>query len=71
MPAALAASAMISAVSGVDVAGFRTMLFPMMIARPIFQKAMLAGKFQGTMPTQTPMGSLRIHSLAGAKTLPE
>jgi hypothetical protein len=71
MPAAWAASAMMSAVSGVTDAGFKTIVFPMMMACAIFQDAMLIGKFQGMIPTQTPIGSRRMYSRAGAKTLPE
>jgi len=39
IPAALAASPRITAVSGVIVAGFTTMVFPMMSAGAIFQMA--------------------------------
>ena len=53
------------------IAGFKTIVFPMTMACAIFQEAMLIGKFQGMMPTQTPIGSRRMYSRAGAKTLPE
>ena len=68
--AALAASAMMSAVRGVADAGFSTTVLPMASAGPIFQKAIFMGKFQGTMPTHTPIGSLRIVSRPAPKTFP-
>jgi hypothetical protein len=71
MPAAVAASARITAVRGVLEAGFITIVFPMIRAGAIFHMARAVGKFQGTIPTHTPTGSLRTNSRPGAKALPE
>jgi hypothetical protein len=48
-----------SADSGVSLAGLRMTLLPMRAAIVTFQRAIVNGKFQGTMPTQTPIGSRR------------
>ena len=71
MPAAFAASASMRAVRGVFDAGLTTMVFPMMRAGAISHMASAVGKFQGTILTQTPTGSLRTNSRPGEKALPE
>ena len=57
-PARSASSASASAVSGVWLAGFTTMLQPAASAGPALRVIMAAGKFQGVMAAQTPIGSL-------------
>ena len=71
MPAAFAASAMMRALRGVYEAGFNTTVFPVISAGASFQKAIVMGKFQGMIPTHTPIGSLRMNSRPGEKTFPE
>jgi hypothetical protein len=48
-----------SADSGVSLAGLRITLLPINAAIVTFHIAMVKGKFQGTMPTHTPIGSRR------------
>jgi hypothetical protein len=48
-----------SADSGVSLAGFSTTVLPMSAAMVTFHMAIVNGKFQGTMPTHTPIGSRR------------
>ncbi len=50
-------SNMRSALSGVRLAGFSTMVFPAASAGAIFQTAIMNGKFQGMICPQTPIGS--------------
>jgi hypothetical protein len=59
-----------SAVSGVYAEGLSTMLLPMASAGAIFQTAIISGKFQGTMPAQTPIGSrcTKFHDTKGVST---
>ena len=71
MPAAFAASARMSAVIGVFEAGLTTMVLPMISAGAIFHIASAVGKFHGTIPTHTPMGSRTTNSRPGEKALPE
>jgi len=52
-------SASASADSGVSLAGFRITLLPISAAIEIFHIPIVNGKFQGTMPTHTPIGSRR------------
>ena len=47
-----------SAVSGVCSAGFSTIVHPAPRAGAALRVGMAAGKFQGVMPTVTPIGSL-------------
>ncbi len=47
---------MASAVSGVSLAGLRTIVQPAASAGPIFRVAMAAGKFHGVTRTQMPTG---------------
>ena len=49
-----------SAVSGVCSAGLRTTVLPAVIAGTILKQAIVSGKFQGTMPATTPIGSRRV-----------
>ena len=56
-PASSASSAKRSAVSGVSSAGLRTTVLPAASAGPIFQEAIVSGKFQGVMSPTTPSGS--------------
>ncbi len=52
-------SARRSADSGVSGDGLRTIVLPVAVAIVIFHTAMSSGKFQGMIPTHTPMGSRR------------
>ena len=52
-------SAKRSAVSGVELAGFRTTVLPAARAGAIFQASMRSGKFQGMIWAATPSGSAR------------
>ena len=67
MPASAAAFASSSAVSGVSLAGLRTMELPMMRAGATFQTAIMKGRFHGMIPAHTPMGSrlTKFHDIAG------
>ena len=60
MPASSASSASRSAESGVSSAGLMTTVLPHASAGPIFQLAMLSGKFQGVMRPTTPSGSRNV-----------
>ena len=55
-PASLSSAQTLSAVRGVLLAGFTTMLLPAAMAGPIFVPIRVIGKFHGTMPAHTPMG---------------
>jgi len=56
-PARRASSAKARAVSGVWLAGLTTMLQPAASAGPALRVIIAAGKFQGVMAAQTPIGS--------------
>jgi hypothetical protein len=45
-------------VSGVELAGFTTTVFPAASAGPIFVPMRVMGKFQGTIAPHTPTGRL-------------
>ncbi|CAB4878739.1 unannotated protein [freshwater metagenome] len=47
---------MYNAVSGVSDAGFKIIVQPAAIAGPILRVAIAAGKFQGVMSSETPIG---------------
>ncbi len=64
MPASDASAAMRMAVSGDFSDGFRMNELPAASAGPIFQAAMINGKFQGTMAATTPIGSRVINASA-------
>jgi hypothetical protein len=64
MPASDASSASRSAVSGDCSAGLSTTLFPVASAGPIFQDAIISGKFQGTTAPTPPSGSRTIETCA-------
>src|SRR5208283_4574773 len=49
-----------SAVSGVSSAGLSTTVQPVASAGPIFQAAIIHGKFHGIIAPTTPTGSLRV-----------
>ena len=49
------------AVSGVSSAGLSTTVLPAASAGPIFQEAMVSGKFHGTMSPTTPSGSRTVN----------
>jgi hypothetical protein len=51
-----------SAVSGVSLAGFSTIVFPAASAGPTFHTAIARGKFHGTMSPHTPSGSRRVYT---------
>ena len=55
-PARSKISAIASAVSGVSPAGFKIMVQPAAIAGPILRVAIPAGKFQGVIRSDTPIG---------------
>ena len=55
-PARSKISTMCIAVSGVSVAGFRIMVQPAAIAGPILRVAIPAGKFQGVIKIDKPIG---------------
>ena len=57
MPASDASAAMRIAVSGDFSEGLRTSELPAASAGPIFQAAMISGKFHGTIAPTTPIGS--------------
>ena len=69
-PHSAATAAISSAVSGVSEAGFSTRQLPMIRAGAIFHIAIMNGRFQGTMPAQTPMGSrlTKFQETAGMST---
>jgi hypothetical protein len=56
MPAWSISSAMRRLESGVNAAGFSTIVFPAASAGPIFQLVNMRGKFHGTMQPTTPTG---------------
>ena len=58
MPARSPSSARARAEKGVAVAGLTTMVQPAARAGPALRVIMAAGKFQGVMAAQTPIGSL-------------
>ena len=64
MPGLGASSAMRIAVSGDFSEGFSTSELPAASAGPIFQAAMISGKFQGTIAPTTPIGSRVISASA-------
>ena len=66
MPASSASSPSRSVVSGVSSAGLITIVFPVASAGPIFQLAMLSGKFQGVIRPTTPSGSRKVTSMPPA-----
>jgi hypothetical protein len=55
-PASSRIWAIANAVSGVSEAGLRIMVHPAAMAGPILRVAMAAGKFQGVISTDTPIG---------------
>ena len=57
MPASCASAATRIAVSGDFSDGFSTSELPAASTGPIFQAAMISGKFHGTIAPTTPMGS--------------
>ena len=57
-PAWFSSSMMRMAVRGVVEAGLTIMVFPAASAGPTLVPIRVMGKFQGTMPAQTPMGCL-------------
>ena len=57
-PAWFSSSMMRRAVSGVVLAGLTIITLPAASAGPTFVPIRVMGKFQGTMPAQTPMGCL-------------
>ncbi len=59
-PASSSSSPRRSAVSGVCSAGLRMTVLPAVIAGTILKQAMSSGKFHGTMPATTPIGSRRV-----------
>ena len=56
MPASFIRPMIFSVVSGVELAGFTTMVFPAMSAGPSLVPISVMGKFQGTMAPHTPTG---------------
>ena len=58
IPARSPSSASAKAEKGVAVAGFTTMVQPAASAGPALRVIMAAGKFQGVIAAQTPIGSL-------------
>ena len=62
MPASLASSATRSRVSGVVSDGLMTIEQPAASAGITFHIPIISGKFQGTIPATTPIGSLRVHA---------
>ncbi|MNV90397.1 hypothetical protein D3C71_1847810 [compost metagenome] len=62
MPASVANSAMRSRVSGVVSEGLITMEQPAASAGITFHIPIISGKFHGTMPATTPIGSLRVYT---------
>src|SRR2546430_5357401 len=58
IPARSAKTASAKAENGVALAGFATMVQPEANAGPAFRAIMAAGKFQGVIAAQTPMGCL-------------
>ena len=58
IPARSAKAANAKAENGVALAGFATMVQPEANAGPAFRVIMAAGKFQGVMAAQTPIGCL-------------
>jgi hypothetical protein len=60
MPAWIASSARRSTVSGVSSAGLMMMVQPQARAGMTFHRAIIIGKFHGTMPATTPAGSRRV-----------
>ena len=61
-PASSARAARASAEKGVPSAGLSTMVHPAARAGPALRVIIAAGKFQGVMAAQTPMGSLTTSS---------
>lgn len=59
-PASIASSARRRAVSGVSSAGLMTMVLPHASAGMIFHRAIISGKFHGTIPAITPTASRRV-----------
>ena len=55
-PARSKISTIASAVKGVSVAGFKITVHPAASAGPIFLVAIPAGKFQGVIKSETPIG---------------
>ncbi|CAB4761147.1 unannotated protein [freshwater metagenome] len=55
-PARSMMSTIASAVSGVSDAGFKIIVQPAAIAGPILRVAIAAGKFQGVIRSETPIG---------------
>ena len=55
-PARSRISTIASAVSGVSLAGFKITVQPAARAGPIFRVAIAAGKFQGVIKSETPIG---------------
>ena len=64
MPASAASAAMRIAVSGDFSEGLRMSELPAASAGPIFQAAMISGKFHGTIAPTTPIGSRVISASA-------
>ena len=60
MPASMVSSARRRVVSGVSSAGLMTMVQPQARAGMTFHRAIIIGKFHGTMPATTPTGSRRV-----------
>src|SRR6201995_4474227 len=58
IPARSANAARAKAENGVELAGFATMVQPAAKAGPALRVIMAAGKFQGVIAAQTPIGSL-------------
>ena len=66
MPASSASSPSLIVVSGVSSAGLITIVLPVASAGPIFQLAMLSGKFHGVIRPTTPSGSRNVMSMPPA-----
>ena len=66
IPASSASSPSRSVVSGVSSAGLITIVLPVASAGPIFQLAMLSGKFHGVIRPTTPSGSRKVTSIPPA-----
>jgi len=73
-PACSSRSATASADSGVSEAGFNTTVQPAASAGPILRVAIAAGKFQGVISTETPIGwcstRIRLAPLGAIETEP-
>ena len=61
-PASSSSSPSRSAVSGVCSAGLRTTVLPAVSAGITLKQAIVSGKFQGTMPPTTPIGSRTVYA---------